>query len=79
LDINLYSTSACHLCEQAEELIEKTFLPGALRLHKVDIVEEESLVEEYGVRIPVLKRLDTGEELGWPFDREDLINFCGLS
>ncbi|MGB5062546.1 MAG: glutaredoxin family protein, partial [Candidatus Competibacter sp.] len=25
-------------------------------------------LERYGVRIPVLRRLDTGNELDWPFD-----------
>ena len=34
----------------------------------VEIADDEELLERYGVRIPVLRRLDTGEELDWPFD-----------
>ena len=34
----------------------------------VEIADDEDLLERYGVRIPVLRRLDTGEELDWPFD-----------
>ena len=35
-------------------------------------VDDEALVEKYGIRIPVLKRARDGEELGWPFDEEQL-------
>ena len=32
------------------------------------IADDAELLEQYGVRIPVLRRVDTGEELDWPFD-----------
>jgi len=34
----------------------------------VEIADDDELLERYGVRIPVLQRLDTGAELDWPFD-----------
>jgi hypothetical protein len=61
----LYTTSGCHLCERAETLIrETTGRPVGLR----EIADDEALLERYGVRIPVLRRLETGAELDWPFD-----------
>ena len=32
-------------------------------------------VEQYGLRIPVLRRNDTGAELNWPFDAEQVVTF----
>lgn len=60
----LYATSGCHLCEQAAELIRGAV---AVPFRTVEIADDENLIKRYGVRIPVLCRLDTGEELGWPF------------
>ncbi|MCB1823957.1 MAG: glutaredoxin family protein [Candidatus Competibacteraceae bacterium] len=60
----LYTTSGCHLCEQAETLVrQQTAWVGT-----VEIVDDAELLERYGVRIPVLRRPDTGGELNWPFD-----------
>ena len=43
----------------------------------ITIEGDLALVYQYGVRIPVLKREDTGAELDWPFDQESLLNFIG--
>nr|WP_281388627.1 glutaredoxin family protein [Litorivivens lipolytica] len=65
----LYSTSACHLCEMAEELLDEARSQGApIQFEKVDIVDDDALMERYGVRIPVLRRRSDNAELGWPFD-----------
>ena len=61
----LYTTSGCHLCEQAESLIQRQ---GSITFKAVEIADDAQLLERYGVRIPVLRRLETGEELDWPFD-----------
>ncbi len=61
----LYGTLGCHLCEQAEKLIQR--VTDAV-VSVVEIADDPQLLERYAVRIPVLQRLDTGEELGWPFD-----------
>lgn len=60
----LYTTSGCHLCEQAEALVRRQ----AAGVSMVEIIDDAELLERYGVRIPVLRRLDTGNELDWPFD-----------
>jgi hypothetical protein len=67
----LYGTIGCHLCDQALTLIE---LAGATASY-IDIVDDDTLLERYGVRIPVLRREDLGVELGWPFDSAQLIKF----
>ncbi len=63
----LYSTGGCHLCERAEALIR--WRVGA-NLDLVEIADDPELLERYGVRIPVLRRLDTEQELNWPFDEQ---------
>ena len=73
----LYGTSACHLCEQAEELLEELLAVNrAARYRKVDISTDDALFERYGWVIPVIVRPD-GEELCWPFDRTRLREFIG--
>jgi hypothetical protein len=68
----LYSTGSCHLCEQAEALLQTLVLPEPVMLDVVDISDDDALVQRYGTRIPVLARVsEQGEgtaELGWPFD-----------
>ncbi len=61
----LYTTLGCHLCEQAEQLIQQT---TGSSVQTIEIFENPMLMERYAVRIPVLKRLDNGQELSWPFD-----------
>ncbi|MEH6582875.1 MAG: glutaredoxin family protein [Halioglobus sp.] len=71
-DYTLYGTSACHLCELAEALLESVGdAVGRPAFQKVDISESDELFERYGVRIPVLRHR-SGEELGWPFSAQEL-------
>jgi hypothetical protein len=51
------------------------FVENGLLVELVDIVEHEHWVEDYGLRIPVLRRSDSGAELNWPFDAEQIANF----
>lgn len=46
-----------------------------LMVELVDIADSEALFEAYGLSIPVLRRVDTEAELGWPFDAEQVVNF----
>lgn len=75
----LFGTSGCHLCELAEALIEKEcrMLGCALPLCLTEIADQTVLMSRYGVRIPVLRRSDTGAELDWPFDARALQVFLG--
>ncbi|TAN47525.1 MAG: glutaredoxin family protein [Methylococcaceae bacterium] len=69
--LTLYGTAGCHLCEEAQDLLEALSLPA----HHVDVAGDEDLLERYGVRIPVIRRTD-GAELGWPFTAADLLSFA---
>ncbi|BCQ63772.1 hypothetical protein PBOI14_55220 [Pseudomonas sp. Boi14] len=46
-----------------------------LMVELVDIADSQQLFDSYGLRIPVLRRVDTGAELGWPFDAEQVVAF----
>ena len=48
-----------------------------LMVELVDIADSDGLFERYGLLIPVLRRVDTGQELGWPFDTAQVVNFLG--
>ncbi|QBG35062.1 glutaredoxin family protein [Litorilituus sediminis] len=74
---NLYGSEGCHLCEQALAICLP--LIPADELAQIDIIEQESvpheqasLVELYGVHIPVLERLSDNKKLFWPFDVEQV-------
>ncbi len=74
----LYSTSACHLCETAHALISPFLAQLEIDIKEVDISESDSLIERYGIRIPVLKFADAadGKELDWPFNAEEFMLFA---
>ena len=68
----LYGTSACHLCDIAEAMLQQEQQAGSVfEFETVDISESDALFERYGVLIPVLQHPD-GRELNWPFSREQL-------
>lgn len=69
----LFSTGACHLCEQALSLLQPWLRQG-WSVQEVDISESDELFQRYGLIIPVLRR-EEGSELSWPFDEEMLGRF----
>lgn len=73
-ECQLFGTLGCHLCEVAEALL-MSFVEHGLQVELIDIAEQEEMVERYAVRIPVLRRSDTGAELDWPFDAEQIVDF----
>ncbi|WP_283744873.1 glutaredoxin family protein [Sideroxydans sp. CL21] len=74
MEIKLYGTAFCHLCEQAEAVLREI----GIEADYIDIADDDELMEKYGIRIPVLKRADTGTELGWPFDAVAISHFLAL-
>ena len=70
MSLTLFSSPGCHLCEQAEDIVDYVGVPFEV----VDMTSDVELVRLYGVRIPVIKRSD-GSELGWPFDALDVERF----
>jgi len=67
----LYGTVGCHLCDDAQALLQGF---GNISIREIDIADDDVLLEQYGIRIPVLVRSD-GAELGWPFGRTELSAF----
>jgi hypothetical protein len=71
-ELVLYGTTACHLCEVAEGLLEQHCSHAdQITYIKIDISESDELFHRYGIRIPVLRRAD-GVELDWPFSAQQL-------
>ncbi|ENA36668.1 MULTISPECIES: glutaredoxin family protein [Pseudomonas] len=70
----LLVTAACHLCHDAETVL-MPFVEHGLLVETVDIVELDGGVERYGMRIPVLRHLESGRELDWPFSCEQIATF----
>ncbi len=75
LSITLYSTVNCHLCEEALALCQTYIQQGLVRIQSIDMVDDDELYKNYAIRIPVLKREDSGNEMGWPFDENRLEKF----
>ncbi|MDF1629435.1 MAG: glutaredoxin family protein [Alcanivoracaceae bacterium] len=71
MQVELLTTAGCHLCEQAEEIINRA--TPQVQVVLVDIAEDDGLIEQYGELIPVLR--SGGNELRWPFSLLDVRGF----
>ncbi len=70
--LTFYSTSHCHLCDNAITILnELAIYPFTI----VEITDSEPLLIAYGTKIPVLKREDNKSELNWPFNAQDVVQF----
>jgi len=73
LKLNLYTTSHCHLCEQAEAILKSIMNYYDISWISIEIADNDQLLEAYGTKIPVIKVIGTNTELAWPFDTETVI------
>ncbi|GGK83009.1 glutaredoxin family protein [Amphritea balenae] len=71
----LMSSVGCHLCEQAIDILVQNMNPELHQLEEVDIAFDDALMDKYSIRIPVLVDEQSGAELGWPFDADQLHHF----
>ena len=71
----LLGTSACHLCEQAEDLLKNT----KIAYQKIDIADQEQWQERYAIKIPVLLDMENQQELCWPFSIKDIQAFLNYN
>jgi hypothetical protein len=69
----LYTLVGCHLCEQVADMLHSM----GIGCRPVEIDTDPELEEKYGIIIPVLHRLDTGRELLYPFNEEQVLKFLG--
>lgn len=70
--LTLYSTLGCHLCENAKQVLWPVLSEAGLQLQEVDIAEDDHLQEQYAIRIPVIRLQNATEDVGWPFDGDDV-------
>jgi hypothetical protein len=74
----LYGTLGCHLCELAETQLSAVLARFAdIDIECIDIADSDEMIEHYGVRIPVLRRVRDQAELDWPFADAALLDFLG--
>ena len=69
----LYSTSHCHLCEQAELMLATLAADFDLEWTTIEIAEDLNLLTLYELKIPVIKRVDNSHEISWPFTSNQII------
>ncbi|MGI8560996.1 MAG: glutaredoxin family protein [Luteimonas sp.] len=63
----LYQRDDCHLCDLALAMLAEARAP---EFDSVFVDGDEVLEARYGVRVPVLRDMDRGDELEWPFDAD---------
>ena len=67
----LYHTQGCHLCDQAQDMLDQL----QVRYVLCDIFPDPTLMERYGTKIPVLYCNETQKTLAWPFTPQALCLF----
>jgi len=72
ITLQLFSTAGCHLCDLAIEQVNTLPNAAQINLQIVEIGDDDLLVEQYGIRIPVLKFPDNSE-LNWPFEQHTIL------
>ena len=75
ITVKLYTTLGCHLCEEAALLLSEVSTILQLSITEVEIAEDDALIEQYGVRIPVIQASHRQTDLGWPFGLSELKNY----
>lgn len=73
--LELMTTEGCHLCEHATPLLVAGLDPNLFEVDLVDIAFDDQLMNLYATRIPVLVDSQSGAELDWPFDMQQLAEF----
>jgi len=73
-ECQLLGTVGCRLCELAEDELMPLVEYG-LQVELIDIADDLRLLDTYSLHIPVLRRIDTGAELRWPFDTDQVVAF----
>jgi hypothetical protein len=74
LEVRLYGKPGCHLCEQAEEMVEDLSSEYPLSLQSLDITSDPALFARYRYEIPVILLAD-GRSLAGRIDRDELREF----
>lgn len=76
--VTLFTTAGCHLCELALAQLQTLQQQLAIQIDSVEIGDDDALVAEYDIRIPVVKCVNKAE-LGWPFALPQLKAFLQVN
>ncbi len=79
VDLYLYSTSHCHLCDKAETSLVSLTNKYDIRWSTIEITTDDELIEKYGAKIPVIKRVDNDSEISWPFTTQDIVKLLNMA
>ena len=77
-ELLLFSRADCHLCDQAEALVNALLIDSPWQLKKVDIDNDPVLKQRYQTSIPVLLRCDIQQALNWPFPQSRVRSLLDL-
>ncbi|MHA6204545.1 glutaredoxin family protein [Dyella soli] len=72
----LYQRDYCHLCDQALAVMAEALAPD---FDSVWVDDDAALEDRYGVRVPVLRDMQDGRELDWPFDAAAVRSFLAVA
>jgi hypothetical protein len=74
MGLMLFQRDDCHLCDLALDVLAQGRAP---EFESVFIDGDEKLEARYGTRVPVLRNVESGAELEWPFDIDALRTWLG--
>ncbi len=72
MQLTLYTTAGCHLCELAKAMLIRLQTEPIYSVDEIEIGDDDNLVEQYGIRIPVILFPDNST-LNWPFTEQDIV------
>lgn len=72
MEITVYVTDSCTLCDEAIDMILRSNHLKGNTLQTVDVVTDEDLLERYGNLIPVA--LIGKKALVWPFNEDEILD-----
>lgn len=74
-ECKLYIVAGHPLCTLAEAMLGEWVEQAGLWVELVDVSAHPQRMAQWGDRLPMLERLDTGMQLPWPFEPEDIAHF----
>lgn len=77
MHVTLFTTAGCHLCELAMTQLLALQQQTSLDIDSVEIGDDDALIAEYGIRIPVVKCANA--TLDWPFELAQLDAFIHVN
>lgn len=79
MNVNLYTTVGCHLCDEALAMLKSLQAQGKrFSTREIEIADCDELMAKYSIRIPVVTIDTAGGDIGWPFTPDELAQFLNL-